>query len=244
MLEQTASAGLYEIARIAKIPVQRAVRCTIGTSLTSMQMAWAWANGVLIPMEKQQVEDFRPATDLLIADKGGLAARRRDTPQLFKKMQQELLQTLARAPHGGDLRAQVPALLEIVEEYRLRVREGRVSADEFAIAFHLSKAPEAYVHDTVSSLAAKQLAAAGVALHPGETVRYIITNADDEVKDWRSKPLALMENGLEYDVGKYLQLLERAAWEILEGLAPAPELKIKRRKCPSAVLDLPLLWNR
>lgn len=30
-----------------------------------------------------------------------------------------------------------------------------------------------------------------------------------------------MENGLEYDVGKYLQLLDRAAWEILDGLVPA-----------------------
>ena len=68
MLRETDTAGLFEIARIAKIPVQRAARCTIGTSLSSMQMAWAWKNGVLIPMEKQQAEDFRPAGDLLIAD--------------------------------------------------------------------------------------------------------------------------------------------------------------------------------
>jgi DNA polymerase elongation subunit (family B) len=460
MVKETGTVGLFEIARIAKIPVQRAARCTIGTSLSSMQMAWAWANGVLIPMEKQQAEDFRPATDLLIADKGGLvyepevgwhrdvaefdftsmypemmvsrnispetvncrccpenlvpeighnlctkrrglvpsvlapiltkrarykalykaggpraavykaradahkwtlvccfgylgfknarfgkieahecvtawgrevllrakdavesrgyhllhalvdalwikiapgadleelrraiedeaecplalegvyewirycpskadslsgvpgryfgafttgelkirgiAVRRRDTPELLKSMQRELLGTLARIPHGSDLRAQVPALLEIVEEYRLRVREGRVTADELAITCHLSKTPEAYVHDTVSSLAAKQLAASGVTLHPGESVRYIITNADDEVKDWRSKPLALMENGLEYDVGKYLQLLDRAAWEVLDGLVPAPEPAKKKGGAAAAdVLELPLAW--
>ena len=457
MLRETSATGLYEIARIAKIPVQRAARCTIGTSLSSMQMAWAWTNGILIPMEKQQAEDFRPATDLLVADKGGLvyapemgwhrnvveydftsmypqmmvdrnispetvncaccpenvvpeighnlcvkrrglvpsvlapilakrarykalykaggpgaavykaradahkwtlvccfgylgfknarfgkieahecvtawgrevllrakdcverrghrmlhalvdalwiqlgteddletlrlavekeaecplalegvyewirycpskadalagvpgryfgafktgelkirglALRRRDTPGLLKAMQRELLEVLAHVPPGSDLRRNVPALLEIVEDYRLRVREGRVSADELAIAFHLSKTPDEYVHDTVSSLAAKQLAAAGATLHAGETVRYVITNASDKVKEWRSKPLALMENGLEYDVKKYLQLLERAAFEILDGLIPAPAPQ--KKAASSAFLELPLTW--
>jgi len=173
----------------------------------------------------------------------GIALRRRDTPELFKDMQRELLALLARVPRGSDLRDQIPALLEIVEDYRLRVREGRVSADELAITFHLSKSPEEYVHDTVSSLAARQLAAAGVALHPGESVRYVITSAGDEVKDWRSKPLALMENGLEYDVGKYLALLERAAWEILDGLAPSPEPARKKRAAAPDVLELPLSYS-
>ncbi|MFI5350013.1 MAG: DNA polymerase domain-containing protein, partial [Elusimicrobiota bacterium] len=460
MIKQTDAVGLFEIARIAKIPVQRAARCTIGTSLSSMQMAWAWKHGVLIPMEKQQAEDFRPATDLLIADKGGLvyepevgwhrdvaeydftsmypemmvrrnispetvncaccpenvvpeighnlctkrrglvpsvlapilekrakykalckqkgphaavykaradahkwtlvccfgylgfknarfgkieahecvtawgrevllrakdavekrgyhllhalvdsiwiwivpgadleelrlaiekeaecplalegvyewirycpskrdersgvpgryfgafktgelkirgiASRRHDTPALLKEMQAELLERLARVTPGGDLRALVPGLLEVVEEYRLRIREGRVSGEELAITFHLSKTPEEYVHDTVSSTAAKQLAAAGVTLHAGETVKYVITNAADKVKDWRSRPLALMENGLEYDVAKYLQLLDRAAWEILDGLAPPREPEKKKRARTGAALELPLSWS-
>ena len=73
MLKETGTDGLFEIARIARIPVQRAARCTIGTSLSSMQMAQAWKDGVLIPMDKQQAEEFRTAADLLVADKGGLA---------------------------------------------------------------------------------------------------------------------------------------------------------------------------
>jgi DNA polymerase elongation subunit (family B) len=175
----------------------------------------------------------------------GIALRRRDTPELFKAMQREMLGVLARVAPGADLRALVPALLEIVAEYRLRLREGRVRADELAISFHLSKSPEAYAHDTVSSLAAKQLAAAGVVLHPGETVRYLITSARDKVKEWRSRPLSLMENGLEYDAAKYRELLDRAAWEILDGLAPRPEPE-KRRKTADAARaepELPLGWG-
>jgi DNA polymerase-2 len=459
MIHQTNTTGLFEIARVAKIPVQRAARCTIGTSLSSMQMAWAWNNDVLIPMEKQQAEDFRPATDLLIADKGGLvyepevgwhrevaefdftsmypemmvqrnispetvncsccpenvvpevghnlctkrrglvpsvlapillkrakykalykqkgpqaavykaradahkwtlvccfgylgfknarfgkieahecvtawgrevllrakdsvekrgyhllhalvdsiwikitpeadleelrlliekeaecplalegvyewirycpskrdersgvpgryfgafksgelkirgiASRRHDTPALLKKMQGELLAILAGVTPGGDLKSLVPALLEVVEDYRFRIREGRVSGEELAITFNLSRAPEEYVNDSVSTIAARQLAASGVTLHAGETVKYVITNASDKVKDWRAKPLALMENGLEYDVGKYLQLLERAATEILEGLVVKAGAAKAREAVPTRALDLPLTW--
>jgi DNA polymerase II len=454
-------AGLFEIARIARIPVQRASRCTIGTSLSSMQMRWAWAQGVLIPMEKAQAEDFRPASDLLAADKGGLvyepdvgwhegvaeydftsmypemmvrhnispetvncaccpdelvpeighrlcakrrglvpevlapiltkrasykklaktshpdaalykaragahkwtlvccfgylgfknarfgkieahecvnawgrevllkakesvenrgqsllhafvdalwfkvkpdadleglrkaveeeagcplalegvykwlrfcpskrdklsgvpnryfgafqdgtlkirglACRRHDTPPLLKELQRELLERLARADGLAGCRAAVPELLDIVEGYRDRLKGGQVSAAELAITFTLSKTPDEYVHDTAQSIAAKQLAAAGVTLHAGETVRYVIANAKDKVKEWRAVPLALMENGLDYDAAKYLELLERAAKEILDGLIPE-ERKLTRREKAQALKgpELPLVWG-
>ena len=461
MLRETGADGLFEIARIARIPVQRASRCTIGTSLSSMQMAWAWRQGVLIPMDKAQAEDFRPATDLLAADKGGLcyepdvgwhegvaefdftsmypemmvkhnispetvncaccpdnvvpeighnlcrrrrglvpsvlapilekrarykalakaggpkaaaykaraaahkwtlvccfgylgfknarfgkieahecvtawgrevllraketvearglhvlhalvdalwvkvapdtdleelrmaveraagcplglegvykwlrfcpskqnarsgvpgryfgafaggelkirgiAARRHDTPELFKALQHELLSRLAGARDLAACRALAPELLDLVESYRLRLREGRVTAPELAITFNLSKAPEDYEHDTVSTLAAKQLAAAGIALHPGETVRYVITDAREKVKEWRAKPLALMEGGLDYDATKYLELLERAADEVLEGIVPRrePVKRARRRTGTSDHPELPLFY--
>ncbi len=64
--------GLFEVARVAKIPLQRAARCTIGTSLSSVQHDWAIRQGFLIPLDKGQTEDFRPAEDLIAADRGGL----------------------------------------------------------------------------------------------------------------------------------------------------------------------------
>jgi DNA polymerase-2 len=459
LLKETDTTGLFEMARIAKIPVQRAARCTIGTSLASMQMAWAWKHGVLIPIAKQQAEDFRPATDLLIADKGGLcyepdvgwheqvaeydftsmypemmvrhnispetvncdccpdnkvpeighhlctkrrglvpsvlepillkrakyktlskqggpkaalyksraaahkwtlvccfgylgfknarfgkieshecvtawgreillrakesverrgfymlhalvdslwikiapgtdlealrlaieeeagcplalegvykwlnfcasrqdslsgipgryfgcfsegelklrgiASRRHDTPLLFKNMQADLLERLSRSAGLDECKAVVPELLDIVEDYRFRLKEGSVRAEELAITFNLSQEPEHYKHDTVQAIAARQLAAAGVTLHAGETVRYVITASKDKVKDWRTKPLALMDGALEYDVGKYLELMERAALEILEGLIPAAQPTAKKNKDAARnVLELPLL---
>lgn len=424
--------GLFEIARVAKIPIQRAARSTIGTSLTSMQMAEAWKRGILIPMDKQQMEDFRPASELVVADKGGLvyepeigwyqdvaeydfvsmypemmvrqnispetvncpccpenvvpeighhlcrrrqgiapavlapilikraaykkrsrtgaatsaadkqraaaykwvlvccfgylgfknarfgkieshecvtawgrevllraketaeskgfhvihanvdavyvqcrpdtdhealrqaieadagcpvglegiykwlrfcpsrtdplsgvpnkyfgafrhgetkvrglALRRRDTPRLLARMQTEMIERLEREEDLAGCRRAREDLLGIVEDYRDRIRTGQVTAQELAVTFHLSKNPEEYVHDTLSSIAAKQLAASGVTLHPGEPVQYVISSARDGVKEWRATPMALMEV-LEYDTAKYGELLDRAAREILE----------------------------
>lgn len=457
LLGESGMEGLFEIARIARIPVQRAGRCTIGTSLSSMQTCWAWQQGILIPMDKQQAEDFRPATDLLVADKGGLvfepevgwheqvaeydftsmypemmvqhnispetvncgccpdnlvpeighhlcrkrrglvpsvlapilakrarykalakqggaqaaiykkraiahkwclvccfgylgfknarfgkieshecvtawgrevllrakesvesrgyhllhafvdavwikvgpetdleglrlaiekeascpmalegvykwiryapskrdklsgvpnryfgafqngelkirgiACRRHDTPKLIKEMQGRLLDCLAQADGLSGCGERGAVLLDIVEDYRLRLREGRVSAEDLAITFNLSKAPEEYVAQSVQTLAARQLAAAGIKLHAGETVRYVITAANDSVKEWRTKPLALIDGPLEYDVGKYLELIERAAGEVLEGIVKLPTAA---RKGVSRELELPLGWK-
>jgi len=462
MHAQTGNAGLFEIARIAKIPVQRAARCTIGTSLSSMQTGWAWTNGILIPMEKQQAEDFRPASELLSADKGGLvyepeigwhenvveydftsmypemmvshnispetvncaccpdnlvpeightlctkrrglvpsvlapilikraeykrrykargaraalykaradahkwclvccfgylgfknarfgkieahecvtawgrevllsakdeveargghllhalvdalwvkvppgtdleelrgamekaarcplalegvykwlrfcaskrdarsgvpgryfgafqsgelkirglACRRHDTPPLIKNLQGALLARLARAGELCERRACIPDLLEIVAQARLRLKENRVSAEELAITFNLARAPEDYGRDNATAIAVRKLTAAGIKLHMGETVKYVIANAKDRVKEWRAQPLALMEGGLEYDVARYLELLERGAREILDGLvdAPAPAKK-SRAAAPPREPELPLLFAR
>ena len=64
--------GLIEVARLAKIPVQRLARTTTGTAITSMQLEMAVRQGILIPWRKRQAEEFKSALDLLRTDKGGL----------------------------------------------------------------------------------------------------------------------------------------------------------------------------
>lgn len=156
----------------------------------------------------------------------GLAYRRRDTPVLLKKMQEEMLALLATAPDRAGAKALLPGLHQITAAYRARLRDGQVTAEDLALTFHLSRDPAKYKHDTMNALAAKALMRAGLTLHPGETLRYVVASAKDPVKDWRVTPLALLEGALEYDPKKYLELLERAAKEILDGLdAPAEQLR-------------------
>jgi DNA polymerase-2 len=69
---ETSLDGIYEIARMTQLPVQRQSRSTIGTSLSSMQLSWAIRNNYLIPAKKREPEDFKSAATLLLADRGGL----------------------------------------------------------------------------------------------------------------------------------------------------------------------------
>ncbi len=64
--------GVIELARLAKIPVQRMARTSPGTAITSMQLDRAFQDEILIPWRKGEPERFKTAWDLLVADKGGL----------------------------------------------------------------------------------------------------------------------------------------------------------------------------
>jgi DNA polymerase-2 len=71
-LAETGLAGLFEQARVTKVPVQQMARTTTGTGITSMQLEQAHRAGILIPFRKQQAEAFKTAFELLETDQGGL----------------------------------------------------------------------------------------------------------------------------------------------------------------------------
>jgi DNA polymerase elongation subunit (family B) len=64
--------GLWELARVTKLPVQYCARTSTGTGISYMQMELAWRDGVLIPEQKAEPEDPKPPDELLLADRGGL----------------------------------------------------------------------------------------------------------------------------------------------------------------------------
>lgn len=64
--------GLFELVRITQLPAQHQARASIGTGLSSLQLSWAYRNGVLIPAKKREPEEFKSAATLLLADRGGL----------------------------------------------------------------------------------------------------------------------------------------------------------------------------
>ncbi len=64
--------GLFEMARLTQMCGQRQGRASIGTSMSSLQLSWAYRNNILIPSKKREPEDFKSAATLLLADRGGL----------------------------------------------------------------------------------------------------------------------------------------------------------------------------
>jgi DNA polymerase elongation subunit (family B) len=72
MMGESSLDGVVEIARMTQLPVQQQSRASIGSALSSMQLSWASRNGFLIPAKKREPEQFKPASTLLLADRGGL----------------------------------------------------------------------------------------------------------------------------------------------------------------------------
>ena len=57
-------AGLWELARLTKLPIQYAARTTTGTGISYMQMELAHRDGVLIPEQKAEPEDPKRPDEL------------------------------------------------------------------------------------------------------------------------------------------------------------------------------------
>jgi DNA polymerase-2 len=72
LYHETGFAGIIELSRLAKLPMQRAARASIGTILTSMQLDVAVQRRLLIPWRKGEPERWKTADVLLKVDKGGL----------------------------------------------------------------------------------------------------------------------------------------------------------------------------
>jgi len=64
--------GLFEMVRLTQICGQHQARASIGTSMSSLQLSWAYRNNILIPAKKREPEEFKSAATLMLADRGGL----------------------------------------------------------------------------------------------------------------------------------------------------------------------------
>ena len=146
----------------------------------------------------------------------GLACRRRDTPPLVRRAQEDLLARMAGARTAQELAALRPELEEMAEGFRQRLREGSIKPRDLVITRVLSQKVADYKVDTPTSVAARQLEAAGLHLHPGEKVRYVHVEKKGGPKETRVRTAPFLSTLDDYDVGLYLDLLERAIEEIMK----------------------------
>lgn len=70
-LNECAFDGLFEIARICRMPLHTSSRASIGTSMSSIQFYQAIKSDMLIPRNKSIPEAFKSAYELLVGDRGG-----------------------------------------------------------------------------------------------------------------------------------------------------------------------------
>jgi DNA polymerase-2 len=143
----------------------------------------------------------------------GLAHRRRDTPLYVKEVQEEMLAILSEAPTLDDLREKQREAIELLELRIAELERGEVHISRLIVEQVLSRNIEDYAVQTRTALAARKLRDAGISVHPGESVGYVI--ADAKAKD-KARRVTIGGEGeeLRYDVKEYVKLLRDAGKEV------------------------------
>ncbi len=143
----------------------------------------------------------------------GLACRRHDTPLLIKQAQEEMLGVLAQARTLEELHERRREAARIYDRYRAELERGAVDPRLLIVEQVLSREIEEFAVETRASLAARELVADGVSVHPGEKIGYVITNAKAKNKADRVRT-SNRDGAIQYDREEYASLLKVAAKEI------------------------------
>lgn len=145
----------------------------------------------------------------------GVEARRGDTPVFIVKAQMEMIRKLAGASSLESFKERIPEALHVLGDYAVRLIEGKVDVQELLVAKRLSKSPLNYSHDVFQAIAAKQLEKVGFEVHPGQTVQYLIVNAQSKWANERVVADQLLKPNVHCDVEEYVKMLFSAGETLL-----------------------------
>lgn len=176
----------------------------------------------------------------------GIELRRGDTAPWIKAVQQEAIDLLAVAHNRKEFFAQVSQVIDLIRDRLAELRSQQVDYRDLALTYRLTREPQDYRHNTLNAVVAKQLSHHGVRLHPGESIRYVITDAPARDPLARARPVEFMDAACGYDAEKYAELLLCAMATILQpaGLDQARlEQKITRTFDHPFAYQMPLAWH-
>ncbi len=145
----------------------------------------------------------------------GIEIRRRDTPRIVSRFQNDVLQELAKARNSEEFYQQIPNAFNILKKYAAMILDRKVDLEDLMIEKHLSKDPCDYITNAHQAIAARQLCRHGVDVTAGQTIKYIILDADNKHPERRVKASQLIDVKTNCDTQKYLYALEDALLNIL-----------------------------
>ncbi|MEM2111345.1 MAG: DNA polymerase domain-containing protein [Candidatus Bathyarchaeia archaeon] len=150
----------------------------------------------------------------------GIELRRGDTPKIISQCQEAVIQELAKARNSGEFIQLIPYALSIVRKYAEKIMNYEVSFEDVVICKQLSKNPDKYVSNLHQALVARQLQSHGIKIVAGQTVRYVILDADNKRPERRVVAAQLLNESHRYDAKEYFRLLNDAISTILSPFMP------------------------
>jgi DNA polymerase I len=131
----------------------------------------------------------------------GVMARKGDTPEYVRKMQEELFMVLSKAKSRKELREVEPEAQEVREKYMV----GLGGADIRELSIHRRLSRVSYSRKCAEASAVKAYQKSGFQLSPGMEIGFV-------VKDAAKWEVDTERDASGFDAGYYGKLLEKA-WE-------------------------------
>ncbi len=140
----------------------------------------------------------------------GIDLRKRDTPELMRKVQRDMLKVMSKADNSAELLNRLPECIGILKRYHDVIKSGDCKLADLIVTKRISKTLEDYsvFNDQVATL--KQLQRLGFKVHPGEKIRFVISDSSTKEPTKRVKVAEFIEGNERYDAGRYIELLLRA----------------------------------
>jgi DNA polymerase I len=161
----------------------------------------------------------------------GIAARRHDTPDYIRAMQQEMLMAMSGATNLAELREKRGEVRDIYEQYR----EGLPHAEARTFVIHRRLSRVTYAHRCLEASAVHAYRCQGITVAPGMKISYVVRDAKQYLVDpaWSASVI---------DTGYYRALLDKAWQEIHYAMVNETMQSIVKdaEKGPSPLRDRPL----
>jgi len=141
----------------------------------------------------------------------GIELRKKDTIDLVRDMQNDLLAQFSKASDSQQFVATIPSAMGLVDEYVETVRSETVPPNKLLITKSVSQGLDQYQQFNDSVAALMQLDGEGFEVNPGEAVRYLVRDSKSKDHKARVRVDSFVSEDDEYDVDFYVDLLLRGA---------------------------------
>jgi DNA polymerase elongation subunit (family B) len=167
----------------------------------------------LVPVPNRYFGCFQHGN--IIKDRG-IETRRHDTPPLFSRFQNEILQVMAQGNNVAEVKSLMPKVRNIFQKYKEQLKERRVALADLIFTKNLSKNSDDYIANTVETSSIFQLQKEGRALRAGQGIQYIISDYYRKNARKRTVPVELVDDKTTYDVRRYTELLAETCNSVTE----------------------------
>ncbi|MFZ7138221.1 MAG: DNA polymerase domain-containing protein [archaeon] len=153
----------------------------------------------------------------------GIDARRRDTPKFVYNAQLDMIQTLSSAENSQEFIKKIPDALKVIKTYKKKLLDHEIPVWDLIITKRLSKQTHEYSQNISQRIVGNQLLTEGFEVNPGNSLKYVFTDAQNKQHLRRVKPKELVDEKTSTDAKKYLSLLYSAASNLLSQFGFCPE---------------------